>query len=160
MVELTDLNVLYLLRKGLNKFNLKRIFQITLLLFVILYFLSHSFEALISATQQKELCPPNGKDCLYLKWYARGLNYEEHFLTYKKNRKHPNKGNDHYFQSSGQRFYHFDGTQLFIYCGSLPKNHKLRISKQIDVKYIELNNTEFMKYRELYLQGDLNIFPD
>ena len=113
-----------------------------------------------TVTQKKKICNTSGKECFYIKWYARGLNYDELFLTKSWWRSQVNKAKDHHFEFESTFFYGFDGKELVIYCSEEPQNAILKLSKDIKIRYVVLDNPGRMELFKGYKEKGLDKFPE
>lgn len=99
------------------------------------------------------------KEKIYLKWFARGINYERSVITSNPNLSTENKIEEQAYQENtgSPYFYKLSNDTLSIYGGNweITENSNFRTT----VVFNELTNPEFIKLTKDYEKKGLKVFP-
>ncbi|XOV94222.1 MAG: hypothetical protein ACFHWX_05855 [Bacteroidota bacterium] len=112
------------------------------------------FDLVIEPVTETEPIIVNGKTKCYVKKYSWGLagNHWVAYLTNSQQRTNMNEDEDQLLTSSGTVFFTTKSDTLTIYCRTKPPLNP-NFKPNLTVKYIELNNGQFMSlYDKLHEQ--------
>ncbi|MBN2426286.1 MAG: hypothetical protein JXR46_11445 [Calditrichaceae bacterium] len=125
---------------------------------VALFISCYWFNFVFTKITIRKLSFPEGRECLYIKNKARGLNYSITVITNSSNKCFkPNEDTDYIFSAEPTLFYKINEDSLLIYCyikSKIPSN----FNSKINIIQKELSNLEYIYLKNNYKALGINYF--